>query len=144
MLRFRRLLHDSIFRFPTFSPRIISSTASMSSQCQQPAWISAQENMDRYTMGGYGRYEVLRKLGHGEHSTIWMVKDCQSPYVKQLLFYICQLSPYERKQKSSLPHSEDNDRYIISFYTEADLFRALIIRRAFDLQQRARCSATFE
>lgn len=53
-----------------------------------PAPIDGEESPGRYVLGGFypvhldyeyhnARYRVLRKLGHGRYSTVWLVRDQQ-------------------------------------------------------------------
>lgn len=46
----------------------------------------SEENFSRYCLGGYhpvrigdrfndGKYEVIRKVGYGQYSTVWLVRD---------------------------------------------------------------------
>lgn len=73
--RFRLL---NLFR-PSFGPRPVNTRPTI------------QEEPDLYHKGGFqpvslgdtfqsGRYMILRKLGYGQYSTVWLAKD--SKYVK--------------------------------------------------------------
>lgn len=78
--------HHLVFNAPT----ILSPDMSI--------FISEEESPDRYVRGGLyavhihdeyhnSRYRVLRKLGHGRYSTVWLVRDQQ--YVSPTLYMHC-------------------------------------------------------
>ncbi|TFK63648.1 kinase-like protein [Pluteus cervinus] len=67
-----------------------SSAKSIKSFDDASVWLTSQEPLSQYKVGGYrpttvgetlsaGRYKVLAKLGHGRQSTIWLASDNKSP-----------------------------------------------------------------
>lgn len=56
-----------------------------------------EEDVCDYRFGGYhpvrlgdvynGRYKVIRKLGYGQHSTVWLVLDLRYAYTARGHFY---------------------------------------------------------
>ncbi|KAI5310032.1 serine/threonine protein kinase, CMGC group [Ascosphaera atra] len=70
-------------------PRLPSTSSSSSSSAEEPEMTADEEDSEDYCKGGYhpvhvgetyknGRYVVLRKLGWGHFSTVWLSRDNQT------------------------------------------------------------------
>jgi hypothetical protein len=63
--------------------------------------VDGEESPELYAPGGlhpvhlddkyhHGRYRILRKLGHGRNSTVWLVRDEQFVPPSLYTIYICE------------------------------------------------------
>ncbi|KZT58237.1 kinase-like protein [Calocera cornea HHB12733] len=84
---------------------LLTATTSESQQKRQ-SWYESEEALDRYCEGGYhpvtigdefkdGRYTVLRKLGWGRYSTIWLAKDNEKDAYVSLKLLTSEWTPRE-------------------------------------------------
>ncbi|KZO94953.1 kinase-like protein [Calocera viscosa TUFC12733] len=96
--RQRRTIHVA-------SPSLLPAIQSESQQKRQ-SWYASEEPLDRYCEGGYhpvtigdqfkdGRYTVLRKLGWGRYSTIWLAKDSEKDAYVSLKLLTSEWTPRE-------------------------------------------------
>ncbi|EJT97973.1 kinase-like protein [Dacryopinax primogenitus] len=76
------------------------------SQQKRESWHTAEESIERYVEGGYhpvsigdtfkdGRYTVVRKLGWGRYSTIWLAKDNKKDIYVSLKLLTSEWTPRE-------------------------------------------------
>ncbi|KAL2674253.1 hypothetical protein Neosp_012704 [[Neocosmospora] mangrovei] len=98
-------------------------------QTTQPDTVAevVEEGKDAYRPGGFhpvyigdvfnDRYKVLNKIGYGQYSTVWLVKDLQASgdgssvfWALKVLSAICYGQGYDTFEKEILTHLRDGDR----------------------------------
>jgi serine/threonine protein kinase len=87
-------------QIPHFLPMSHGSYSSYS----QSVMTEDEEDWEDYCKGGYhpvqigdtfsdARYTVVRKLGWGHFSTVWLAKDAKSAFLPSLPFWFCLTPP---------------------------------------------------